>query len=520
MPPFNQFELEIFNNILAGIAEEMGECLTRSSFSPNIKERRDHSCAIFNSKGEMTAQAAHIPVHLGSMSFSVAAVIERHKISDGDVFILNDPFKGGTHLPDITCVCPVFAGGKPRFYIAARAHHADVGGKTPGSMPLSTSIDEEGIVIPPTRIVRKGKADKTLMEKITSAMRNPDERLGDLNAQIAALETGGKRLLQTVEKYSVETVSEAAGRLLDYGEEMMRAVIREIPDGEYEFTDFLDDDGAGTERIPIKVCLKIKGDGAVADFTGSSEPVKGCLNAPFSVTVSAVLYVFQCLAPEDIPLNSGPLRAIEIVTEENSMLSAKYPRAIAGGNVETSQRVADTVFGALAKAVPQRIQAASSGTMNNITFGGTGRDGREFVSYETIGGGMGARYGADGVSAVQTHMTNTLNTPIEATEREFPVRIESYSIRRDSGGKGKFNGGDGIVREYRFLEPTKVSIITERRKNAPWGICGGKDGKSGLNFLIRNGKKTALKAKESFDAKKSDILRIETPGGGGWGKIA
>ncbi len=517
MPPFNQFELEIFNNILAGIAEEMGECLTRSSFSPNIKERRDHSCAIFNSEGNMIAQAAHIPVHLGSISFSVAAVIEECEISDGDVFILNDPFKGGTHLPDITCVCPVFTDRQPRFYMAVRAHHADVGGKTPGSMPLSTSIDEEGIVIPPTRIAEKGKVDKSFMEKITSGMRNPTERLGDLSAQIAALETGRKRLLQTVEKYSVETVCEATGQMLNYGEEMMREVIRDIPDGEYGFTDFLDDDGAGTSDIPIKILLKISGDKAVADFSGSSPSVKGCLNAPFSVTASAVLYVFQCLAPEDMPLNSGPMRAIEIITEENSILNAKHPSAIAGGNVETSQRIVDTVFGALAKAVPQKIQAASSGTMNNITFGSI-RGGREFVSYETIGGGMGGRLGTNGVSAVQTHMTNTLNTPIEATEREFPVRIESYSIRGKSGGKGKFRGGDGIVREYRFLEPSTVCIITERRKHRPWGVNGGEDGKSGINLLIRDGKKIKLAAKQNFGAEQGDILRIETPGGGGWGE--
>lgn len=516
--PFNQFELEIFNNILAGIAEEMGERLTRSAFSANIKERRDHSCAIFNSKGEMTAQAAHIPVHLGSMSFSVAAVIEECEISEGDAFILNDPFKGGTHLPDITCVRPVFVDGQPRFYIAVRAHHADVGGKTPGSMPLSVSIEEEGVVIAPMRIVKEGKADKTLMEKIAGGMRNPRERLGDLNAQIAALETGAKRLLQTVGKYSAETVGEAAERLLDYGELLMRETIREIPDGEYGFADFLDDDGAGTEQIPIKVRLKIKGDKAVADFSDSSAPVKGCLNAPFSVTASAVLYAFQCLAPDDIPLNAGPMRAIDIFAGENSILNAKYPSAIAGGNVETSQRVVDAVFGALAKAVPHKIQAASSGTMNNITFGSSGRGVREFVCYETIGGGMGGRFGADGVSAVQTHMTNTLNTPIEATEREFPVRIDSYSIRRGSGGKGKFKGGDGIVREYRFLEPASASIITERRKNAPWGVSGGSGGAKGANFLIRNGEKTELKAKEAFDLKKGDILRIETPGGGGWGK--
>ncbi|WP_462137688.1 hydantoinase B/oxoprolinase family protein [Candidatus Mycalebacterium sp.] len=518
MPPLDRFELDIFNNVLSGIAEEMGTRLMRSSFSPNIKERRDHSCAIFNAKGEMIAQAAHIPVHLGSMSFSVAAVLEDHEISDGDIFILNDPFKGGTHLPDITCVIPVFIGGKPYFYIAARAHHTDVGGKTPGSMPLSTSIDEEGIVIAPTRIAKNGKPDKRLLKKLVAGMRNPEERFGDLNAQIAALEEGAKRLRETARKYSVKTICNSAERLVDYAEKMMREAIMKIPDGEYKFTDFLDDDGAGTNNIPVKAAVKISGSEAVVDLSQSSPPVKGCVNAPFSVTTSAALYAFQCLAPGDIPLNSGPLRAIKIVTGENSLLKARYPSAIAAGNVETSQRVADTVFGALAKAVPEKIQAAGAGTMNNITFGSCGRGGREFVYYETIGGGMGGRRGADGVSAVQTHMTNTLNTPIEAIERELPVRIESYSIRKNSGGKGKFCGGDGIVREYRFLEPATVSIITERRKHRPWAIEGGEKGKSGKNFLIRNGKKTELKPKQSFKARKGDILRVETPGGGAWGK--
>ncbi|MGI9558053.1 MAG: hydantoinase B/oxoprolinase family protein [Thermodesulfobacteriota bacterium] len=515
MPPFDRFELEIFNNILAGTAEEMGKCLTRSSFSPNIKERRDHSCAIFNSGGEMIAQAAHIPVHLGSMSFSVAAVLKEMKIADGDIFILNDPFKGGTHLPDITCVLPVFVGKRPEFHIAVRAHHTDVGGKTPGSMPLSTSIDEEGVVIPPTRIAKKGKTDTRLLEKITAPMRNRRERFGDLNAQIAALETGRKRLLQTVEKYGAATVRENSGRLIDYGEKMMRETIRKIPDGKYGFTDFLDDDGAGTQDIALKVEVEIKGGRAKVDFSGSSPPVRGCLNAPGSVTVSAVLYVFQCLAPDGMPLNAGPLRALKIVTDKDSILNAAYPSAIAGGNVETSQRVVDAVFGALVKAVPHKIQAASSGTMNNVTFGGTEGD---FVFYETVGGGMGGRSGADGVSAVQTHMTNTLNTPIEAIERELPVRINSYSIRKRSGGRGKFRGGNGIVREYIFLSPATVCVITERRKHRPWGVRGGEDGKSGGNFLTRGGKEKRLPAKRSFEARRGDALRIETPGGGGWGK--
>ena len=508
----NLLELEIFNNILAGVAEEMGKRLTLSALSANIKERRDHSCAIFNSGGEMIAQAAHIPVHLGSMSFSVAAVMKECKIADGDIFILNDPFRGGTHLPDITCVRAVFVDGEPEFYLAVRAHHTDVGGKTPGSMPLSTSVEEEGIVISPTLIARNGKLNDRLISKIISGMRNTEERLGDLNAQIAALETGGRRLAEVIEKYSAETVGGTAEMLLDYGEKLMRQTIRGIPDGRYEFTDYLDDDGAGTEDITIRAHVDIEDSGARVDLTGSSPPVSGCMNAPFSVAVSAVLYVFQCLAPDDIPLNSGPLRAINIVTDENSIMNARYPSAIAGGNVETSQRITDAVFGALSKAVPERVQAASSGTMNNLTFGGDG-----FVCYETIGGGMGGRNGKDGVSAVQTHMTNTLNTPVEALERDFPVRIDSYSIRHGSSGAGRFRGGDGIVRKYRFLEPASVCLITDRRKHRPWGAHGGKDGMSGRNSLIRNGKTVALHGKQMFEAGAGDILIIETPGGGGWG---
>ena len=513
MPRLNRFEIDIFNNILTAIAEEMGELLTRSALSANIKERRDHSCAIFNAGGEMIAQAAHIPVHLGSMSFSVAAVLDGRGIEDGDIFILNDPFRGGTHLPDITCVRAVFVDGKPGFYLAVRAHHADVGGKTPGSMPLSSSVDEEGVVIPPTLIARGGKTDRHLIDEITSDMRNKRERLGDLNAQIAALEAGGGRLAQAVEKYSAATIGGAADMLLDYGEAIMRETIRQIPDGSYTFTDYLDDDGLGMEDIPIKARVTINGDAAEVDFSGSSPPVTGCLNAPFSVAVSAVLYVFQCLAPDDIPLNSGPLRAIRILADEPSILNARYPSAIAGGNVETSQRIADTVFGALREAVPERIQAAGAGTMNNLTFGGEG-----FVCYETIGGGMGARSGMDGVSAVQTHMTNTLNTPVEALEREFPVRIESYSIRKNSGGEGKFRGGNGIVRQYRFLEPATVCLITDRRKHSPWGAQGGGDGGRGKNLLIRAAEQTELAGKHSFEARRDDILSIETPGGGGWGK--
>ncbi len=515
----NPFELEIFKNQLSTIAEEMGTVLIRSAFSPNIKERRDISCALFNSKGEMIAQAAHIPVHLGSMSFSTKSVLDEKSIEKGDIFILNDPFKGGTHLPDITCIAPVFINEKLEYLVASRAHHADVGGKSPGSMPLSTSIHDEGIIIPPTKIYKKGKLDSKLFKEIIEKTRDPQEREGDFRAQISSLEIGKQRLLKTIKKHSLSKINIASDGLMDYSEKIMRNVISNIPDGFYDFTDFLDDDGAGTKDISIKTKIEVNGSNVTVDFRGSSKKVKGCLNAPLSVTTAAVVYCFQCLAPPELPLNSGPLRAIKIIVDGDSILNAKYPSAVVGGNVETSQRVVDTVFGALSKAIPEKVQAASAGTMNNITFGGINpATGNEFTYYETIGGGMGGRSGFNGVNAVQTHMTNTLNTPIESIERELPIMIESYSIKQSSGGSGKYRGGNGIIREYKFLEDAEVNLITERRTHLPWGINGGENGSEGKNTLVIDGKEKELPAKCSLNVKKNNIIRIETPGGGGWGK--
>lgn len=517
--PLNPFELEIFQNILSSIAEEMGMVLVRAAFSPNIKERRDLSCAIFQSNGEMIAQAAHIPVHLGSMSFAVRAVLDEPDIKEGDIFILNDPFRGGTHLPDVTCISPIFMGDKVEFFVASRAHHADIGGMTPGSMPLSTSIHEEGIIIPPSKLYNKGRLNKPLFKTILASTRDPEEREGDFKAQIGALELGEKRLKAVVEKYSLEKIKEAGFELLDYSERIMRDVIRQIPEGVYEFEDYLDDDGVGTREIPIRATITISRREARVDFRGSSSQVKGCLNAPLSVTTAAVLYVFQCLAPSGMPLNSGPLRAIEVLAEKGSILDAQFPAAVAAGNVETSQRIVDVVFGALASAIPEKIQAASAGSMSNITFGGKNpRTGKDFAYYETIAGGMGGRFGKHGVSGVHTHMTNTLNTPVESLERELPVMIDTYSIRRGSGGDGKYRGGDGIVRAYKFLSKATVTLITERRRFAPYGVQGGKPGKRGKNILLRNKKVKELPAKTTFKARRGDIVKIETPGGGGWGK--
>lgn len=515
------FELEIFNNLLGTIAEEMGSVLVRAGFSPNIKERRDLSCAIFNSDGDMIAQAAHIPIHLGSMSFASRSVATEN-LAPGDVFILNDPFRGGTHLPDVTCVAPVFVEGKPEFLLASRAHHADIGGATPGSMPLSTTIHEEGIVIPPTRIREEGVLKETLLQEIILSTRDHEEREGDLRAQIASLDTGERRMRELLEKYSLERISRAASELLDYGERLMRSAIGKIPDGNYVFADYLEDDGAGTRDIPIRAEINVSGEEAVVDFRGSSKKVKGCLNAPLSVTTSAVLYCFQCLSGEDTPLNSGTLRPIEIKVDEDSILNARYPSAVVGGNVETSQRIVDVVFGALAQAIPETIQAASAGTMSNLAFGSpedTPPD-SSYAYYETIAGGMGGRSGASGANAVHTHMTNTLNTPVEAIERELPVMVESYSIKKGSGGAGKFPGGDGILRQYRFLEDSHVSLITERRERRPWGARGGEDGASGQNTLVSDEEERELPAKCSIGVKAGEAVRIETPGGGGWGAPA
>jgi len=516
---FSPFELEIYQNILSSIAEEMGVVLIRAGFSPNIKERRDLSCAVFQSNGDMIAQAAHIPIHLASMSFAVRAVLDMPEINEGDVLILNDPFRGGTHLPDITCIMPVFYNSKLEFFVASRAHHADIGGLTPGSMPLSTSIDQEGILISPSKLYKKKKLNKKLFNEILASTRDPEEREGDFNAQVGALELGEKRLKETIKKYSLKKIKQAGNELLNYSEKMMNEVIKQIPNGVYEFEDYMDDDGVGTRNIPIKAKVTIKKQRARVDLRGSSGQVKGNLNAPYSVTTAAVIYVFQCLAPTSMPLNSGPLRVVEIIVDEDSILNAKYPAAVVGGNVETSQRVVDVVFGALSKAVPEKVPAASAGSMSNFTFGGINlKTGKNYAYYETIAGGMGGRLGLNGVSAVQTHMTNTLNTPIESLERELPVMLNSYSIRNNSGGKGKYRGGDSVVREYKFLSEATVSMITERRKFAPYGIKGGEPGARGKNTLIRKGNASKIAPKASFEVKKGDSIRIETPGGGGWGK--
>ena len=516
---FDPIELELFKNLFVSISEEMGAVLGRTALSPNIKERRDFSCALFNARGETFAQGTHIPVHLGAMPLSVQKALERISFDDGDIVILNDPFCGGTHLPDITMIAPVFIGGRLRFLVANRAHHSDVGGMSPGSMPLATEIFQEGLIIPPLKLVSKGVMNEAAFDIILANVRTPDERRGDLLAQVAANGKGRERLLEVVEKYGVEKIDAYTVKIQDYTEKILRKAIAAIPDGEYEFADFMDDDGITDDPVRIQVRIKISRDSAIVDFTGSAPQTTGGINANLAITYSAVLYVFRSLIEDDIPINSGLMKPIRVIAPAGSIVNALRPAAMAGGNVETSQRLVDVLLGALGKAMPQKIPAASQGTMNNIAFGGFDAERKQpFAYYETIGGGCGGGAMNPGLDGTHSHMTNSLNTPAEALELYMPVRIKKYSLRKDSGGSGKNHGGEGITREYEFAQAMNVSIISERRWFAPYGAAGGGAGRKGLNTLISRGKKKKLGSKCNFNVNAGDILRIETPGGGGYGK--
>ncbi len=509
----------MFKNRFSSIADEMGVVLQRTSFSPNIKERKDFSCALFNKKGDLIAQAAHIPVHLGSMPMGVKFAIENVNFDEGDVVILNNPFKGGTHLPDITVISPVFYKGEIVFYVANRAHHSDIGGISAGSMPIATSIFQEGLIIPPVKLVKKGKINNEIIDFIKNNVRTPEEREGDFLAQINANNIGIKRVKEVIEKYGKETVEKYSDLLLDYTEKIMEEFIKSIPDGEYSFTDFMEDDGLGNKDIKISVKVEIKKDKVIIDFSETDLQVEGSINAVKSITLSAVFYVFRSLLKEDIPTNSGCLRPIKIITKEKSLIDADFPSSVSAGNVETSQRIVDVLLGALSEALPDKIPAASQGTMNNITIGGRNpTTGKDFSYYETIGGGMGASAKNHGESAVQSHMTNTLNTPIEALEFEYPFMVEQYKIRENSGGKGLKNGGDGIIREYKFFTDVNITVISERRRIPPYGLFGGNPGETGKNYVIKNGKKLERPGKFSEKLSKGDRLIIESPGGGGFGK--
>jgi len=514
-------EFEIFRNLFVSIAQEMGVTLCRTGFSPNIKERLDYSCAIYDAGGETIAQGDHMPVHLGAMPLSVRAAIDHGAMDAGDIVALNDPFHGGTHLPDITLVSPVFtsASPSPSFYVANRAHHSDIGGMSPGSMPLASEIYQEGLIIPPIKLVKRGEVVADILSLILANVRTPDEREGDLAAQIAANRVGERRLRDLTARHGLQLVTHYAAAVQDYTERVMRRTIEQIPDGRYEFEDFLDDDGLSPERIPIRVSIRIEGSSASVDFAGSSAQTQGGVNANYAITLSATLYAFRCLVRDDVLYNAGVSRPIKVQAPAGTVVNACRPAAVAGGNVETSQRITDVVLGALSRALPDIIPAASQGTMNNVTLGGLDlRTGRPVAYYETIGGGMGGRNGARGISGVHTHMSNTRNTPIEAIEHDLPLRIRRYALRSGSGGKGRYPGGEGIIREYEALAPLSVTVISDRRITRPYGAAGGEAGAPGRNSVVRaDGSVELIPSKARIHLSPGDCLRIETPGGGGYG---
>jgi 5-oxoprolinase (ATP-hydrolysing) len=496
-------QLEIFNNLFMSIAEQMGTVLRRTALSTNIRERLDFSCAVFDPQGGLVANAPHIPVHLGAMGETVRACLEAFpEPRPGDVFVSNDPAAGGSHLPDVTVVTPVFDGDALRFFTASRGHHAEIGGITPGSMPpFSRSLEEEGVVLRPARIVRNGRLDEEGVLRVLAEgphpSRRPRDNLADLEAQIAANRAGAALLGELVERYGLETTLAYMKHVQDNAAAKVAGEIAKIPEGEHSFEDALDSD------TRIRVTLRVRGDRMEVDFAGTGSEEEGNLNAPRAVTVAATLYVLRTLVGEPIPLNSGCLRPVTIRIPEGSLLAPSPARAVAGGNVETSQRIVDVLLGAIGRA------AASQGTMNNLTFGTD-----ELAYYETIGGGAGAGEGFHGASGVHTHMTNTRITDPEILEARFPVRLREFSIRAGSGGRGRWRGGAGLVREIEFLSPMRVSILSERRARAPFGLAGGEPGSSGRNLL--NGKDVGGKA--SFDVVPGDRFRVETPGGGGFGR--
>jgi len=549
--PHDPIELEIFKNIFHSIAEEMGAALRRTAFSPNIKERRDYSCAVFDGAGEVLAMGDHMPVHLGSMPMSVRAAIDELRLERGDVAMLNDPFRGGTHLPDITVVAPVFItargrGGRPDFYVAARAHHADVGGTFAGSMGLCREIYQEGVRIPPVKLIAAGRMQTGVLRLLLNNVRTPEEREGDLRAQVAACHAGNARLEEICARYGLRRVRRAATELGDYSERMMRAFLETVPAGVYRAEDWLDDDGIS--RRPVRIAARVVfhrrrsrhsprspqaanrrrvgGPALVTvDFTGSDPQVEGGVNAVEAITYAACFYVFRCLIAEDVPATARLMRPVRVIAPLGTVINARPPAAVAGGNVETSQRIVDVLLKALAQAIPERIPAGSSGTMNNLTIGGMfpagdPRSGQPFAYYETIAGGLGARPTKPGISGVHTHMTNSLNTPAEALEYAYPFRVTRYSLRKNSGGAGRQRGGDGIVREIEVLTDAEVTLLADRRRRGPNGLRGGRNGAPGRAEIIRrDGRREILPGKTSVRLRAGERVRVESPGGGGWGRV-
>lgn len=501
-------ELSLFVSRLGSVCEEMGATLRRSAFSPNIKDRLDFSCAVFDPHGELCAQAAHIPVHLGSMAYAMRDIVGGNDWQPGDMLILNDPYLGGTHLPDVTLVAPVYLDQQLVAFCANRAHHADIGCDRPGSMPLSRHLDEEGLVLSPRLYLRANVPEPALQALLHERLRNPAATLGDFAAQVSANRTGAQRLSALAQRYGQAAFARGLGAVNDYAERLARATLAALPDGRYEAADVLDDDGFAARDIPLRVSLAISDDSARVDFHGTAAAVAGNVNCPISVTAAAVYYAFYCMMPDTTPPCAGSLRPITLNTEPGSIVDARAPAAVAAGNVETSQRIVDVVLAALAAAAPDALPAASQGTMNNLAMGGDGWD-----YYETIAGGTGAHADGPGLDGAHSHMTNTLNTPVEVLESVYPVRVRRYALRDDSGGRGRHPGGRGIVREFEFVDTAAVTLLGERRRHAPPGAAGGEGGAPGRNSL--NG--VGIPGKCEIDVRAGDVLTIETPGGGGWG---
>jgi N-methylhydantoinase B len=518
--------LEIYRHLLTALADEMGATLRRAAYSPNIKERRDYSCALFDAVGRPVAMGDHMPVHLGAMPLSVAAALsELGRLGPGDVGALNDPFRGGTHLPDITLIAPCYLAGvsEPVAYVAARAHHADVGGMAPGSMPLAREVFQEGLRIPPVRLIRGGERATDLWRVLLANVRTPDEREGDLEAQVAALVVGQRRLQDLVKRRGRDEVLGAMAGLLEYADRLLRAGIDRIPDGEYRAEDVLEDDGTGETALPIRVRVEVRGQELVADFTGSAGQVTGGVNAVAAITESATRYavrvIVQRLLGQELPAGGGAMEAVRVVAPEGSIVAARPPASVAGGNVETSQRLTDVLLAALGEALPGIAVAQSQGTMNNLTVGGWDPvKGRAFAYYETMAGGMGGGADGPGLSAVHVHMTNSLNTPVEALEHAYPLRVREYSIRRGSGGTGVHGGGEGVRRDLEVLVAGEASLLTERRVAGPAGLAGGGSGEPGRNVLVRDGVERGLPAKGTFTIQAGDVISIRSPGGGGWSR--
>jgi len=520
--------LALYRGLFAACAEEMGATLMRAAHSPNITERLDHSCAVFDARARLVAQAAHIPVHLGSMPRAVEAALALAPFEPGDAVLLNDPYDGGTHLPDLTCVSPVFleARSQPSFFVASRAHHADVGGAAPGSLPIAHEVYEEGVRIPPVFVRRAGREQEGVMRLLLANVRTPHERRADLAAQLGAQVTGARRLGELAARDGAEALEWAADALLAATERHARALVHRLPRGTWRFESALDDDGLGHGPLPIRVALTI-GEGRVrADFTGTLPQAAGPVNAVQAVTRAAVLYAVRLVLGEEIAVNDGLLRVIDVVAPAGSLVNPRPPAAVGAGNVETSQRIVDTVLGALARALPDRVPAASSGTMNNLLIGGHDpRTDRAFAYYETLGGGHGGGPAGAGESAMQAHMTNTRNTPIESLEHAYPLHVQRLRVRRGTGGRGLHDGGDGMERAIELLVPARVTVIAERRVLAPYGLAGGEPGTPGTTRITRTvrGKRVrkremVMPGKFTIDLAEGALITLASPGGGGWGR--